>query len=171
MPQSVKWFDRVFTLRPEAGMFPVLVERLRGTPARVEEKARTTPRDLLTRRLDGSWSIQENIGHLLDLEDLWAGRIDDFLEGRRELRPADLSNRTTHEANHNAGPIEPIVEAFRARRLELVARLDGLDEDLITRSAHHPRLDQPMRVIDLCLFIAEHDDHHLARITEIGRSL
>ena len=28
-----------------------------------------------------------------------------------------------------------------------------------------------MRTIDLFIFVAEHDDHHLARITEIVRTL
>jgi hypothetical protein len=36
-------------------------------------------------------------------------------------------------------------------------------------SALHPRLKTPMRIIDLFLFVAEHDDHHLARITELAR--
>ena len=30
-----------------------------------------------------------------------------------------------------------------------------------------PRLRTPMRLIDLGFFVAEHDDHHLARITEL----
>jgi hypothetical protein len=34
-------------------------------------------------------------------------------------------------------------------------------------SSLHPRLQQPMRLIDHALFVAEHDDHHLARITEL----
>jgi hypothetical protein len=28
-----------------------------------------------------------------------------------------------------------------------------------------------MRVIDMALFVAEHDDHHLASITELKRAL
>ncbi len=32
----------------------------------------------------------------------------------------------------------------------------------------HPRLKQPMSMVDLFFFIAEHDDHHLARIREVG---
>jgi len=28
-----------------------------------------------------------------------------------------------------------------------------------------------MRVVDMALFIAEHDDHHLARMTELARRL
>jgi hypothetical protein len=31
-------------------------------------------------------------------------------------------------------------------------------------------LKQPVRVIDLCYFIAEHDDHHMAKINELIRN-
>ncbi len=168
---AIKWFDRTFELKPPGGLFPVVVERLRGTPARVEEKTKVLPAGLLTERSSDAWSIQENIGHLLDLEDLWSGRLEDFLAGEATLRPADLSNQATHEANHNAGAIAQITSAFRERRLDFVARLDKLDEAQIVREAMHPRLEQPMRVIDLCLFVAEHDDHHLARMTEIWKAL
>ena len=36
-------------------------------------------------------------------------------------------------------------------------------------TARHPRLKKEMRVLDLAFFIAEHDDHHLARISELIR--
>ncbi len=32
------------------------------------------------------------------------------------------------------------------------------------RLAHHPRLERPIRLVDLCCFAAEHDDHYLAVI-------
>ncbi len=38
-----------------------------------------------------------------------------------------------------------------------------------THLAAHPRLNVPMRLVDLMLFVAEHDEHHLASITELGR--
>lgn len=41
----------------------------------------------------------------------------------------------------------------------------------LMRTAAHPRLGQPMSVVDLCFFVAEHDDHHLATITELRREL
>jgi hypothetical protein len=31
----------------------------------------------------------------------------------------------------------------------------------------HPRLKQPMRLVDHLFFVAEHDDHHLALIREL----
>ncbi len=59
-----------------------------------------------------------------------------------------------------------LLRRFRDRREDLVARLEGLDDDVLTRTALHPRLRQPMSAVDLCFFVAEHDDHHLAAITE-----
>jgi hypothetical protein len=55
--------------------------------------------------------------------------------------------------------------------MEFVERLEAMDAELIERSAIHPRLKIPMRVIDLAFFKAEHDDHHMARISELIRIL
>jgi mannitol/fructose-specific phosphotransferase system IIA component (Ntr-type) len=46
-----------------------------------------------------------------------------------------------------------------------------MDESAVTRSAQHPRINQPMRVIDMVVFTAEHDDHHVACIAELARKL
>lgn len=165
----MKWFDRKFTLDLPLWMFPNIVERLRGTPARVEELIRNLSNDTLTQRVQGAWSIQENVGHLLDLEPLWFGRTMEFTEGVEVLRPADLSNRKTHEAHHNDQSITAVLAAFRKERRRLVEMLDDVDDSFREASALHPRLNQPMRPIDLAFFIAEHDDHHLARITELIR--
>ena len=169
MADRMVWFARVFDFDLEVGMFPNLVERLRGTPARLEERVRQVPPALLTRRVDGGWSIQENVGHLGDLEPLWAGRLDDLLAGKASLRPADLENRKTHEAGHNARSIGDLLRRFRSERQALVARLEQLTTALVARSAMHPRLERPMRTIDMAFFVAEHDDHHLAAITALLR--
>ena len=39
----------------------------------------------------------------------------------------------------------------------------------IYQTALHPRLKQPMRLMDLFLFVADHDDHHLAKISALIR--
>ena len=170
MIPATLWFDRKFDERLEAGTFPTIVERLRGAPVRVEEKLASIDRTVLTRRLDGTWSIQENLGHLVDLEPLWFGRLEDLLRGEKDLRVADLTNRTTHEANHNAKPLETLTRDFRSARLRLVSRLYTLSEADVVRQAVHPRLKIPLRTIDHCRFVAEHDDHHLARMTFLAKS-
>lgn len=166
---SLRWTDRPFAFNLPEELFPVVVERLRGTPARIEDKVRGLSPALLTHRDGDAWSIQEHIGHLLDLDGLHAGRLDDFLAGAEVLRAADMTNRRTHEAGHNERPLAGLLQAFRHERESFVARLDGWDESLISLTSLHPRLNQPMRVIDMALFTAEHDDHHLARMTELAQ--
>ena len=169
MVQKMRWFEREFTFDLPAWMYPNVVERLRGTPARVEELVREESADLLARRDGERWSMQENIGHLLDLEPLWIGRVDDILQGAERLRDADLTNRKTHEADHNSAPVASLLGAFRAARERLVRLLDEMDDAALARAATHPRLEQPMRLVDLIFFVAEHDDHHLAQVTGLKR--
>ena len=167
--EMMKWFERKFTFDLPKWMYPNVVERLRGTPARADLIVSGVGKEVLTRRDAERWSIQENLGHLLDLEPLWMGRIDDILQGKERLRDADLTNRKTYEAGHNSANLKDLLVSFRDVRADFVRRLDELDESSIVLTATHPRLEQPMRLLDLIFFVAEHDDHHLARITQIKR--
>lgn len=162
------WFERKFAFDFPASAHPNLRVRLRGTPVRLEELTSALPAEALTRKPEGTWSIQENAGHLLDLEPLWSTRLDDYLAGRETLAAADLTNRATHEARHNERPLAEILQAFRRARLGLVSRLAGLEAEFFARTALHPRVRSPMRLVDHLFFVAEHDDHHLARIAEQG---
>lgn len=165
------WFSRRFAFDVEPWAYPNLVERVRGTPTRLEERLRGLDTTTLTTRVEGRWSIQENAGHLLDLEALWTSRLDDFEAGAERLRAADLQNRATDDAHHNGSRIADVLARFRGEREAIVRRLDAYDEPFIARAALHPRLAQPMRVLDHVLFVAEHDDHHLATITALLRRL
>lgn len=165
MQEMTKWLDRRFGYEPPAGEYPMIVERLRGAPARVEEKAtRIRERERLRKHGD-DWSIQEHLGHLVDLEALWSRRTEEFLAGAKELSAADMSNRATKEHDHNARAIAAIIAEFRVARGRWVDRLDAAADADVVRTAFHPRLKRPMRLIDLCFFVAEHDDHHLAIVT------
>jgi uncharacterized damage-inducible protein DinB len=167
MSQAPAWFDRKFEFPFPVELLPNLCARLRGTPARLEEALRGRSRRLLTEKAHGKWSAQENAGHLLDLEPLWLARVEDYAAGREQLTAADLTNRKTSEANHNARPLEEILTGFRAGRARLLKRLGGLDESQFSQAIPHPRMKTPMRLADDLYFVAEHDDHHLARICEL----
>ena len=165
-----RWFDRKFELGlgPEAAA--QLLERLRRTPQRLADAVHGLSHAVLTRRHDGKWSIQENAGHLADLEPLWEQRLDDYDAGAAELHPADLENRKTHEARHNDRAISDILADFKVIRGRIVERLARMSTSQLGRTALHPRLRQPMSVVDLCFFVAEHDDHHLRTIDELKSS-
>lgn len=165
------WTERTFSFDYPAAKWPDLLERVRGTPARIEDRLRGLSRNVLIRRRDGKgWSIQENIGHLLDLGYLPMRRIEQILAGEAVLAAADMSNRKTNDAEHNARNIPELLAEFRADRAKLVARFEGLDESDWGKSAQHPRLKQPMRIVDIAYFDAEHDDYHLGRIGELIRA-
>ena len=162
-----KWFERSFDFALPVSRFPSVLERLRGTPARLEELTRELAPEVLT-RAPGRWSAQENVGHLVDLEPLWLRRAQQLFGNEAELEPTDLANRRTHEANHNARQLADLLAEFRALRGRFVELLRTADSSVLERTALHPRLRTPMRLIDLAEFVAEHDDHHLAAITDLA---
>ena len=164
MRDAPAWFSRSFDVPYPADLLPQLLARLRGTPARVEELARDNSLAELSARIDDKWSAQENAGHMLDLEPLWLARVDDYVTRSSKLTAADLTNQKTNDANHNTNTIGQILAHFRAARETLMKRVDGADASHFTLAIPHPRLGIPMTLSDHLHFVAEHDDHHLARM-------
>jgi uncharacterized damage-inducible protein DinB len=167
----LKWFDRKFDFNNTENIFPMIMERLIGTPLRLTSKIRSIPPELLETKIDSSWSIKENIGHLTDLETLWQKRFDDIISGNEYMTSTDLANSKTDRANHNGKPVDELIREFSNIRSETLSMLENIPEESIFRFSLHPRLKTPMRTMDLFLFVAEHDDHHLARITAIEKQL
>jgi len=167
MSQVPIWFERKFEFSFPVELHPNLLARLRGTPARVEEVLRDRSQEVLVSKPQEKWSAQEHAGHLLDLEPLWLARVGDYIADSAQLTATDLKNRKTDEANYNARPLEQVLTQFRAARARLLNRADELDTSLFARAIPHPRLKTPMRLVDHLYFVAEHDDHHLARIWEL----
>jgi len=162
------WMERKFTFDFPPEKFPDVLERLRGTPARLEERVRDLPCEWLTRRGEkGGWTIQQNVGHLIDLGYLSPQRVDQILAAAPTLVAADMTNRRTHEADHHARSIASLLSDFRRERAELVEKFEALPVSAWGLSAMHPRLKQPMRIVDIVCFDSEHDDYHLARIGEL----
>jgi uncharacterized damage-inducible protein DinB len=167
MSTQTRWFSRTFELGLPPDAAPEILDRLRTAPDRLAAAVAGLSPELLTKRRDNKWSIQENAGHLFDLESLWDQRLDDYARGATTLHPADLENRKTHEAAHNDRPIAEILENFRSARHAIMEKLTRMTPAQLSRTALHPRLQQPMTVLDLCYFVAEHDDHHLRTIQEL----
>jgi hypothetical protein len=167
MIERVKWVDRKFNFDYPVGMFPMILARLRGTPVRLEDIVGQLPQDFLSQPIDGGWSVKETIGHFISVESLHIGRLDDYDANLAQLRPADMSNTRTYEANYSGRDVHELLRSFRGIRSEFVQRMQNLDEAGVSRSAHHPRLNQPMRLTDMALFAAEHDDQHIAILLQM----
>lgn len=162
MIAQTKWIERRFSFDFPIGMAPIIIERLRGAPARVEFYATGVPREILVARISEKWSLQEHVGHLIDLDQLHDQRIDDFLAGKLELRAADITNAKTSAAGHNGRDMRELIAEFRKCRTKFISRVEDLKESDFERISLHPRLKLPMRLVDMLYFVAEHDDHHLS---------
>ena len=164
----VTWFERKFDFPANQNIMPSIIERLDGTSVRVRHKMERIDPSIITLKLNGKWSILEQIGHLGDLEPLWSDRLDDILNGEKVMRAADLGNSITNDANHNSRSWHDLLERFESLRNITIHRLQNLKEEDTFRTSLHPRLKTPMRTLDLFTFVAEHDDHHLATMTALA---
>jgi L-amino acid N-acyltransferase YncA len=160
------WLSRAFPSGSPFAALPSILVRLRSFPERAEQLLSAVPPAIRTRPAENKWSMQREIGHLLDLEALGLLRLDELRRRVAELSPADLENRRTYEADHDRARLEDLLAAWRAARADLVRAFSELDAASAAHTALHPRLRAPMNAVDLAHFIAEHDEHHLARVEE-----
>jgi uncharacterized damage-inducible protein DinB len=167
MIKKLQWFERKFSFGMPAGMLPFYLERLEGTITRLEEKVKGIGEDILSNKLDGKWSVKQNIGHLAEVDEIALKRIDEITSGISPMSPAVFEPR----GDYNAKPIHEVLNYFRTNRLKNLTKYENLDEGDFTKSSLHPRLKITMTPVDLAYFDAEHDDHHLVRVNEILKNL
>ena len=172
------WVYRRWKFEYPAELYPAIIERLRGLPARAEELAASIAPELASRAPAAAnggggagWSVQRHLGHIADLETLMAARLDAYERGDPALPPADMSNARTVEADHDARPLADVLARLRAARMKSIARLEAYPRDFFSRSAWHERLGVQKRVVDTCTFFADHDDHHLALAQMVRREV
>lgn len=165
--KRTKWFERNFPPIIDNGLFPSILERLEGTTVRLSSKIYKI-QSVLTALKDGKWSINKEIGHLIDLEPLWYDRMLQIIGGEQNLKIADLTNQKTHDAPHDEVNVHDLISTFESEREKLLRVFRNITEQDLEKSAVHPRLGTPMKLIDLAYFVAEHDDHHLAQITYLS---
>jgi uncharacterized damage-inducible protein DinB len=161
---KTEWFRRHFPPIDDNGLLPGILERLEGTPARIFYKIERLSGHA-GKPDTGKWSIKKEIGHLIDLEPLWLGRMKQIANGETNLVKADLSNTKTHETDHDSRELADLARDFEAARAGMMDFLRQVRDEDLNKAALHPRLGTPMRLVDLAFFVAEHDDHHLAQMS------
>jgi hypothetical protein len=170
MIQLMAWTERTFEYQWPVRLMPALLERLRGAPPRAAALLGEFA-DAQIRDARHGWSALEHVGHLDDLHGLDMRRLQEFLSRAPVLSAADMTNRATYEARHNEGSTAALLDRFRAHRSEFAGRLEALTEADAGIASEHPRLRRQLRLIDWLHFVAEHDDHHLARAREILKNV
>jgi len=159
---ALPWFERNLKFGHAPEMLPFFLERLEGTIIRIEQKVKGVDDKILSEKLEGKWSIKENVGHLAEVDQIANKRMDELNAGAAVLSPAVFEPQ-----NYNPWPIEKVLDYFEKNRLSNLKKYETLTEEQLTKSSLHPRLKVLMTPVDLAWFDAEHDDHHLVKINEI----
>lgn len=166
MVAQTPWTERTFSFDFPVSNFPVIFSRLEGTVFRLQRILLNADDETCGHNEHG-WSVKEHVGHLYDLEELWWKRLVDFTESRATLTAADMRNAKTNEAAHNNKSLETLLLMFATKRQQLLETVFPFDKEMLQKTALHPRLNKPMRLIDSLFFVAEHDDNHIATISNL----
>jgi hypothetical protein len=159
---TLLWFERKLKFGYSKELLPFFLERLEGTIVRIQSKVKHLEDKILSEKINGKWSIKQNIGHLAEVDEIANKRLDEMVKGISPMSPAVFEPQ-----DYNPWPIEKVVELFKTNRLKNLKKYQSLAEGDLLKSSLHPRLNVQMTPVDLAWFDAEHDDHHLVKINEI----
>lgn len=159
---EIPWFERELKFGKPVELLPYFLERLEGSIYRIEQKVKHVDDAILSKRFGGKWSIKENIGHLAEVDEIGTKRLEEMRQGVPVLSPAVFEPQ-----DYNPWPIEKVIDFFKTIRLSNLKKYEELSASDMSKSSLHPRLKVQMTPVDLAWFDAEHDDHHLLKITNI----
>jgi len=115
------------------------------------------------------WSILEILGHLADVEIVYAYRFRQMLADKKPvIAPMDADDWATSLGYGEESPAE-LVAAYglnRHRTLQLLRRLKPGD---LAKSAYHPEYQRDVTVAEYVEKIATHGANHLAQIERLKK--
>jgi len=161
MISQTPWIERKFEFNFPIGVFPIIVERLRGAPIRLEAILANTSAENLNEKTGDKWSIIEQVNHLCNCEEVWLGRVDDILARKESFE------RRVLKTDLLSDDVEILLRIFSVARNKLITLVKDMDESTASLGINHPRLQKPIRLMDSLFSTAEHDDHHLSKIREL----
>src|SRR6185295_20142728 len=105
---AMPWFERNLKFGYPKEMLPFFLERLEGTIIRIEEKVKGVDDKILSQKINGKWSVKENIGHLAEVDEIGNKRIDEMSAGVPVMSPAVFEPK-----DYSTWPISEVVAFFR----------------------------------------------------------
>ena len=139
-------------------------------PSEGNSSRRILPDDLLHwKPAPARWSISEVLAHMVEIEDLYAGRVRRMLA---EDEPKFLRYAQPDPDSPNAGTqgdTAEILARFVAMRRNNVAFLNSMPENSGARVGHHSELGLITLLQMLCEW-ASHDLGHIRQVAELYRA-
>ena len=145
---------------PPAGPVALLKDQIAAY-----EKFRALPEDTGNHRYaEGKWSIKELLGHVADVERLFAYRLLHIARGDQAPLPGMEEKEWAASAPHDRRPLAAIVDELIAVRRATLALVESLDEAAVARTGTANNAAVSVRA--LCFVIPGHTQHHLDVLRE-----
>jgi len=140
--------------------------------AALRAQSASTPRVLsglseaqaMHRYAPGKWSVKEVVGHVMDMERVFAYRALTAARADSTPLPGVDENGWMPAAPFDRRPLPELVSEFQAVRAASVAMFSGFDEESLTRMG--TANGNPVSVRAIAHIIAGHELHHVALLRE-----
>lgn len=138
-----------------------LIDALAQTPARLTETlAGRVPTGA---RSNEDWGPAEVVAHLVDVERLYRGHMQEILRREGALLRRFDERRAAREHDYAATDLAASLEAFATERGETMSLLMNLALKDWERTGIHDT-DGELSIEDLAERLVEHDDEHVAQV-------
>lgn len=141
-----------------------ILDELEQIPSVISELTHGLSREQWRWAPEGKWSTAINAGHLLTIESLWIGRLDNFVLGNEVLRAWNGTNNDTVDARFNEQNPKAIMEDFESIRsvhVKLLRKYEGKENEL---QARHPVTNAVVSLHRHVEVMLEHDHQHINTI-------
>jgi len=139
-----------------------LMERLRGTPARLKDRVSSVNPYLFSIALPERFTLLELVGDLIIKETWWRNELNKIINNEEHCFKLSLT-----QDNYNAKSMVVLLRDFETRRMVIYTQLRQF-YDLFNETESEDCLG---RVFDLALTIAENDDMILSGIGGLTKEL
>ena len=147
------------------------IEEAEKSPKQIAAAVAGVPNKVLRYKpAPDKWCILEILGHLVDMETLYAYRMRQMLADEKPLIAAidqDAWARNLGYLQSNPMELVALYGLNRHANLQLVRRLIASD---LEKSAYHPELKRQVTVAEMIEKMSSHGPNHLQQIERLKRS-
>jgi hypothetical protein len=145
--------------------FVAHIEQLRAFPAQLQAVVASLNDMQLRFKPANEWSVIENIGHLIDIDELYVGRVDRILAEERPAFPRFEPDPIVAAKGYQQMNGHDVLQQFITTRQATIDGLSTIEPDELDRAGMHAVYGE-MTLRRLVEQLANHDQKHLVQIHE-----
>ena len=145
------------------------LEAAENSPKQIAAAVSGLPEKTLRYKPPGKWCILEILGHLADMEIMYAYRMRQILADKKPvIAPIDQNEWANHLGYIEAPPAEQVAlyGLNRHNTLRLLRRLKPRD---LEKGAYHPERKRDVTLAEMVEMMAGHGPNHLEQIERLKK--